>query len=1100
MLNSRTQNVFALPQIAVTVVLLAVCLFFARPALGQNRNAGEIRGTVLDTSGAVVPDVTVEALNLATGVVTTATTGDSGVYDIPWVITGTYSVTFTKAGFEKVVQDNVEIHVATVTVDATMKAGAVTTSITVTSTRELLQTESTEKSLVLPTSQVEDLPNVNHDYGAYMLLVPGANPGQGGSGDFSNGANIGINGSQSSEASFLLDGGTFTFPGSYNGNTGVPLEDISEVNVNASNMGAEYGNGMFTFAVVTKSGTNQFHGSAFEFVQNNVFNARTFFSPTTAPERWNEFGGTIGGPIKRDKAFFFFSYQRNPTVGYNASFYTYPTAAMREGDFTNPAFPTLYDPSTTALVAGQYTRSTCGPEVCGNVISAIDMVSNNIQGYYPTPQNNALFNNFFANDKNPTWENWYNFKVDYNISQKQRLMFSGMVVNSYQVQTAPDDPINTLDIWGPAAPTLQLTHTYTITPTFINELRLAYNRGAVYNWGPDFQKGYPAKLGLKNAVVDAFPNISISGAVSPSSIGTAPSNGLWQNNAAVSDTVDWIRGKHAIKMGGEFDKWQVNQDPFDFVDSGNFSFDGEFTAGPYPQALNNPGSSVGLGYADFLLGLPNSWNVLSGPETGGRVWNFQLFIQDSYKIRHNLTLNFGLRYLNQEGWTEEHDHIAQFDPTLTNAATNTLGAIWFGGEDGRRSVQAPQHAVFTPRVGVSWSPRPSWVVRGGYGLYSFPWGDQNYFGSGQGEDGWFIQGAQNSSDQITPIFTMSSGPPLPVYPPANPHTAPNSLLNGQNVLYNPYHVPITYMNQWQFDVQHEIAGFLFDVAYVGSSFMNLGFGQDANQVPESKLGPGNAQLSRPYPQFLTISGVTFNGRSSYNALQVGVKKPMSHGLSLLINYAYSHSLDTGTGQGGNGMLRTDVWQNAFDPNANYGSAITDMRHNFNGAVVYRLPFGKGEHFVNNSSVADAFVGGWQASGIFLIHTGFPFTPVVGTANNSGAISGTWFPNRVGSGVLSNPTHSEWFNPAAFTTPAQYTFGNSGRNILYGPGFANLNFSLAKTFDIVESLKLQIRMDALDLFNHPNYGQPDTSIGTAGVGNISSVIDNRVIQLGAVLRF
>ena len=302
------------------------------------------------------------------------------------------------------------------------------------------------------------------------------------------------------------------------------------------------------------------------------------------------------------------------------------------------------------------------------------------------PQTNALFNNYFANDKNPTWENWYNFKVDYNISQKQRLMFSGMDVNSYQVQTAPNDPINTLDIWGPLAPTLQLTDTYTITPTFINELRLAYNRGAVYNWGPDFQKGYPAKLGLKNAVVDAFPNISISGAVSPSSLGTAPSNGLWQNNSAVSDTVDWIKGKHAIKMGGEFDKWQVNQDPFDFVDSGNFSFDGEFTAGPSPQALNNPGSSVGLGYADFLLGLPNSWNVLSGPETGGRVWNFQLFIQDSYKIRPNLTLNFGLRYLNQEGWTEEHDHIAQFDPTLTNAATNTgRDLVWRRGWTPKRA-------------------------------------------------------------------------------------------------------------------------------------------------------------------------------------------------------------------------------------------------------------------------------------------------------------------------------------------------------------------------------------------------------------------------------
>src|SRR5579862_9727248 len=654
-------SAFRVPKGLLALGMMVVLFLTTTVSYSQNRNAGEIRGTVTDASGAAVPGVKVSVTNDATGVVTGATTGDAGVYDIPWVVAGHYTVTFSKEGFQKVVRNGVELHVETITIDATMQVGSVATKINVTSVTELLQTESSEKSLILSPNSLTELPNVGHDYGSYMLLVPGANPGQGGSGDYSNGANIGINGSQGNEASWLLDGGTFTYPGSYNGTTAVPLEAISEVNVNASNMGAEYGNGMFSFSVMTKSGTNQFHGSAFEFVQNNVFNARNYFSPTVAPERWNEFGGTFGGPIKKDKAFFFFSYQRNPTVGYNASFYTYPTAEMREGNFSNPAFPTLYDPSTTTTMNGQTTRQPFE----GNVVSPIDMVSAAIQTYYPTPQTSALFNNYFVNDKNPSTTNWYNFRVDYNVSDKQRIMFSGMVTSSFQVQKAPDDPINTLDIWGPAAPTMQLTHTWTITPTLINEFRIAFNRGAVYNWGPDFQKGYPARLGLKNAVQDAFPNINVSGAVSPSGIGTAPSNLLYQNNFALTDTVDWIKGKHAIKMGGEFDKWQVNQSPFDFVDSGNFSFNGIFTRNPADP------TSTGLGYADLLLGLPNSWNVLSGPETGGRVWNGQLFIQDSYKLRPNLTLNFGVRYLNQEGWTEEHDHIAQFDPTLTNATTGT---------------------------------------------------------------------------------------------------------------------------------------------------------------------------------------------------------------------------------------------------------------------------------------------------------------------------------------------------------------------------------------------------------------------------------------------
>jgi hypothetical protein len=297
-----------------------------------------------------------------------------------------------------------------------------------------------------------------------------------------------------------------------------------------------------------------------------------------------------------------------------------------------------------------------------------------------------------------------------------------------------------------------------------------------------------------------------------------------------------------------------------------------------------------------------------------------------------------------------------------------------------------------------------------------------------------------------------------------------------------------------------MGGYLIDVAYVGSVFDNLGFGADINQVPESKLAPGNAQLNRPYPQFSTISGVTFNGRSGYNALQMAVRKRMSHGFSMLMNYTYSHSLDTGTGQGGNGMLRTDIWQNAYNPSANYGNSVTDIRHNFNGSIVYELPFGKGHQFVNNNSVADAVIGGWQASTIILVHSGLPFTPVVGTANFSGAITGTWFPNRMGSGKLSNPTIQQWFNPAAFTAPTNYTFGNSGRNILYGPNLGLVNFSLAKTFNIEEKVKLQIRADATDLFNSPNFGQPNTGIGTSGAGIISSADDSRTIQLGAVLRF
>ena len=268
---------------------------------------------MVDATGAAVPGVKVVVTNVATGIVTTTTTGEAGVYDVPWVSTGSYTVTFTKEGFKQVVQNNIDLHLGAITVDATMQVGSVATQITVTSKTDQLQSESSEKTLVMEPVQLTQLPNVGQNVWSYTLLIPGVNPGNGGAGNFSNGANVGINGSQSTMGSWVMDGGTMTLPGG-NNSVQVPLEAVGELNIIASNAGAEYGNGMSVMQVMTKSGTNQFHGSAFEYVQNNVFNARNFFSPTVAPERWNEFGGSIGGPIKKDKAFFFFAYQRNPTV------------------------------------------------------------------------------------------------------------------------------------------------------------------------------------------------------------------------------------------------------------------------------------------------------------------------------------------------------------------------------------------------------------------------------------------------------------------------------------------------------------------------------------------------------------------------------------------------------------------------------------------------------------------------------------------------------------------------------------------------------------------------------------------------------------------
>jgi hypothetical protein len=285
--------------------------------------------------------------------------------------------------------------------------------------------------------------------------------------------------------------------------------------------------------------------------------------------------------------------------------------------------------------------------------------------------------------------------------------------------------------------------------------------------------------------------------------------------------------------------------------------------------------------------------------------------------------------------------------------------------------------------------------------------------------------------------------------------------------------------------------------------VNLGFGVDANQVPLSLLGPGDQQGNRPYPQYQSLSASFFNGRSNYNSFQTTLKKNMAHGFYMTVNYTYSKAFDTGTGAGWGGYTSTDAWQNAYDVGANYGASSNDIRNLFNGTIVYQLPVGKGRALLNRGGVTDAVLGGWQISSTLSLHSGLPFTPLIGTANLDGALAGNWRPNQTCSGTLSNPTIQGWFDQSCFAAPSPYTFGNSGRNFLYGPGYEAVNLSLAKSWRVPglsERSAVQLRVDASNAFNHTNFNQPNASIGTSGVGVISSAYPSRNLQLGAKFSF
>ena len=1111
---------------------IIVFLFFAFSPLrmpGQSRQSGEIRGTVIDESQAAIPGVTVTITNVLTDVSQKLTTDVTGVYEAPFVQPGEYSITFAKDGFRTYVRKGIVLHVETIKVDATLTVGMVTESVSVTASAPLVQTENAEKSLTLTQQIVLDSPNVGRSWDYLLGLVPGVS---GGGNEQATGQGIGVNGQQSYQSNWQIDGGVAMLGASQNPDIlQPPLETIEELDFNTANFGADHGNGLSVFNVTTKSGTNRFHGDVFEFVENDKLNARNFFDEAIPnyPLRWNEYGFNLGGPIKKDKLFFFGSFQNNPNISNSPSYYTFPTDDIKNGNFSaflggpvldnngNPVISPctnqpilqgqLYDPSTTTTVNGNVCRSP----IPGNIITGqMDKVALNIQKYFPEPllssTGDDIYNNYPFEASYNVFTKWVNGKIDYNLSPAHRLAGSFMLVHN---NTVVGDPICDVECsgWHQYDIQGQITDIWTVSAAKINELRFSFTREHGVGVEQSFGKGFPAQLGLANPAGDLFPQVSIEGVFSTGIGWSAYPPALdVENTFAPSDVFTWVKGKHILKFGGEFDRWDVNS-AWPSANEGAFDFAGDFTTNLADLTIPNVSGatpvSQGEGYADFLLGLPDYWYIYIAPETGARMWSFQSFAQDEYKIKPNLTLTFGLRYVSQSGWSEVHNEISSFQPNIVNPDTGTLGALWFAGQNGHTAATNTVWDFFDPRLGFAWSPRKNWAVRGGYGIYNVIEGMNIYAGGGFGQ-GWTPTGYLQTTDEVTPIFQLSSGPPAPIYPGASSRTA--DLLNGQGVNYSPWATPVGYSEEYSLGVQHELPGAVaIDISYVGNRGVHLPFPRDIDQVPLSDLGPGDMQLNRPYPQYDGITAALMDGISNYNALQVSAKKQMFHGIVFTTNYTWSRAMDTLTGIGLPGGARKDRvgYQNAYDPRANYGPSGTDIRQMLNGNFVYQLPFGQKKRFLNKGGVGNTVFGGWEVSSVFQLHTGIPYSPTWGGLNTSNSLAGSLRPNRIGSGALAHPNINNWFDTTAFTAPVAYTFGNSGRDFLYGPNWHDMDLAILKNFSVKrlgEQSRLQVKAEAYNVFNHPNFGLPNASIESAGVGTISSAFGARTLQLGAKFSF
>ncbi|MDP2997165.1 MAG: TonB-dependent receptor [Bryobacterales bacterium] len=720
----------------LALCLAALCL--ASLAFAQSTNSGAIRGTVTDPSGAIIPGAKVTVLNLDTGVSNEYVINSAGLYDTVSILPGKYRVTFSKEGFNTLTRDGITLRVgAPLTVDGQLTVGTAQQSVQVIGEAPLMKTETAEQSSSLSADIIAELPNVGRDWTNMTKTLPGV---------VGSGGGITANGTMPYYANFLADGIADINPHSANVNY-ITFEAIAEVQINTSSFSALYGTGAVVFNQISKSGSNQWHGSAYEYAQNEKLNARSFFASSIPIKRYNNFGGSVAGPMVKNKAFFFFNFEKIINNSVSFGFNAFPTAQMKAGNFSDTSyFPVIYDPGTLSGT----TRQPFG----GNLIPAarMDRLALETQKYFPTPTLAGYTNNMNAARYNKSPYKKYFGRADYQISNSNRLALS---VNQMDNPNYTDDPQCPLNCYNGDVDSyvVQLSDVWTITPALINELRLGYHREDSNYRQVNLGMGYPAKLGWTYSKADMFPAITISGTQgSPSGLNTSNNNARYaQNSYNPSDVVTWIRGKHILHFGGEVLLFKDNDTPWGNIQGDNFTFSGFYTA----QA---PNASRRVGYADYLLGQVQSYSSSNRPIMGNRQTQHQLFVQDDIKVRPNLTLNLGLRYQTMGGWREKHNNMGTFDPTITNPVTNTLGAMWFAPNNGRPALQKTIKDIILPRLGVAWTVGQNWVVRGGFGIFTQPW-SQDWYASGASGLGAALVCSTSDSTQLTPKFLFSDSNP-----------------------------------------------------------------------------------------------------------------------------------------------------------------------------------------------------------------------------------------------------------------------------------------------------------------------------------------------------
>ncbi len=1073
--------------------LLACALVLAAPSNGQS-TFGSILGSLKDPAGAVIVGAKVTVTNDGTGIAKETTSNDLGNYEITHLNPGVYTVSVEATGFRRHVAQHINVETSQIVrIDVQMTVGQVTESVTVQAQVPAVESETGTISGLQSGRQLRELPLTfqradGFSGGIYKLvaMTPGAIRYEG------TGSNS-IAGARSHQISWLGDGVNLGDQGGNNISSSNPsLESIQEMKVTMVNNSAEFNN-VATVTVTTKSGTNRLHGSGSHQYTTGRFIARNYFQPSVPFRVFNDFAGTLGGPVMlpgydgRNKTFFFGAYEGTNNHVRAVRNLNVPTAAFRRGDFSQ----------LSTVIRDPFNNNQ---PFAGNVIpgSRVSPVSQKIQNFYPQPNfgdQNLMFQNY--RDTYPRVTHWkqYDVRIDHRISTKNS-MFGRLSVRDLPVPfCSPCLPTITLADQLRRVRSLAVSDTHVVSPRVVNEFRGGFSWHE--NKVADNIRGLPIvrDLGITGltSTVDTvgMPSTSITGFTGAMTSGSSRSQDMVYD---FTDNVTIITGRHSIKVGMNFKKNQVSRLSVPNSLFGSFNFTGAFTASAY---------------SDFLLGVPQTTSRSTPPQrTYGRNYVVAGYIQDDFKVHPNLTLNLGLRYDWIAPFADKYDRMFNFDRSTGNLVVPTQTTLQRdvspifpstirvvtadqAGFPGRGLVHSDRNNI-EPRFGFAWRPsgHARSVIRGGIGVYHTPLFSSTFNTLSAGGP---FSATENFTNRIV------NGVPAFQFP--SPFEALGAFGTVAVSGADP-HLFAPYALQWNLTAEQEYASIGFRASYIATRSVNLLYSRNVNQPPASVAPFNNAR--RAYPQLGNIRFLENGTNTIYHAFQLEAEKKLSQGFFFNVGWTLAKQLGHGIDGGEQGAQIED----AFDRRRDYGDDRWLSRHRFVASYLWELPVGPGKRWLSRSGLMTYVLGGWQIGGNTFLQTGQRFTPSFSgrDVSNTNTLSGR--PDRIANGNLPSDqrTIDRWFDVSAFVTPPVNAgrFGNSGIGVLEGPGAINFDFGLYKNFALSEGVRLQFNATSTNVLNRPNFRIPAENISApANVGRIGTMLDvggPRVLILGGRLEF